>query len=66
VHIARVGKMGNVYESLVGKLEGKRPLEIRRRKWKGNIRIDLREIGWKVVDWRHLAQDRDHKRWIIY
>jgi len=21
--------------------------------------MDLREIGWKVVDWMHLAQDRD-------
>jgi len=25
----------------------------------GNIRMTLREIGWKVVDWLHLAQDRD-------
>jgi hypothetical protein len=23
-----------------------------------NIRLDLGEIGWKVVDWIHLAQDR--------
>jgi hypothetical protein len=23
-----------------------------------NIRMDLREIGWEVVDWMHLAQDR--------
>jgi hypothetical protein len=21
--------------------------------------MDLREIGWEVVDWIHLAQDRD-------
>jgi hypothetical protein len=21
--------------------------------------MDLREIGWKGVDWMHLAQDRD-------
>jgi hypothetical protein len=27
----------NVYRSLVGKPEGKRPLEIFRRGWKGNI-----------------------------
>jgi hypothetical protein len=26
-----------------------------------NIRIDLREIRWKVVDWIYLAQNRD--RW---
>jgi hypothetical protein len=23
-----------------------------------NIRMDLREIVWKSVDWMHLAQDR--------
>jgi hypothetical protein len=21
--------------------------------------MDVREIGWKIVDWLHLAQDRD-------
>jgi hypothetical protein len=25
-----------------------------------NVRTDLREIGWEVVDWVHLAHDRDH------
>jgi hypothetical protein len=25
-----------------------------------NIRMDLREIVWGIVDWIHLAQDRDH------
>jgi hypothetical protein len=24
-----------------------------------NIRMDLREIGWEVVDWMHLALCRD-------
>jgi hypothetical protein len=24
-----------------------------------NIRMDLTEIGWEVVDWIRLAQDRD-------
>jgi hypothetical protein len=27
-----------------------------------NIRMDLREIGWKVVDWIHLAQDGENWR----
>jgi hypothetical protein len=30
-----------------------------RRTWEDNIKMDLREIGWEVVDWMHLAQDRD-------
>jgi hypothetical protein len=27
--------------------------------WENNIKMDLREIGWEVVDWMHLVQDRD-------
>jgi hypothetical protein len=41
------------------KPEGKRPLGRPRRGWMDNIRMDLREIGWEVVDGIHLAQYRD-------
>jgi hypothetical protein len=51
--------MGKAYNNLLGKFEGKRPLGRPRHKWEDNIRIDLREIGWKGVDWMHLAQDRN-------
>jgi hypothetical protein len=27
--------------------------------WVGNIKMDLREIGWDGMDWIDLAQDRD-------
>jgi hypothetical protein len=37
--------MRNAYKILVGKPEGKRPLGRPRRRWKDNIRIDLREKG---------------------
>jgi hypothetical protein len=30
-----------------------------------NIKIDLREIGWDVVDWIDLAQDRDQWRALV-
>jgi hypothetical protein len=30
--------------------------------WEDNIKIDLKEPEWKVMDWIHLAQDRD-KQW---
>ena len=33
----------NAYRVLVGKPEGKRPLESTRRRWEDNIKIDLRE-----------------------
>jgi hypothetical protein len=37
----------------------KRPLGRYRLRWEGNIRKDLREIGWEIVDSIHLVQDRD-------
>jgi hypothetical protein len=49
--------MRNAYNTLVGKPEGKRPLGRPRCRWEDNVRIDLREVGWKGVDWTNLAQD---------
>jgi hypothetical protein len=45
----------NVYNVLMGKPEGKRPLGRPRRRWEYGIRMDLREIGWGSVDWIQLA-----------
>jgi hypothetical protein len=44
-HVARMGEGRNVYRVLVGKNEGKRPLETPRHRWENGIRMDLREIG---------------------
>jgi hypothetical protein len=30
-----------------------------------NIRMDLRETGWEVEEWIHLAQDRDQWRAVV-
>jgi len=57
-HVARMGDMRNSYEISVAKPEGKSSLEGPRRRWEDNIRLDLRERGWEVVDWIRLAQDR--------
>ena len=38
-----MGEGRGVYRVLVGKLEGKRPLGRPRRKWKDNIKLDLRK-----------------------
>jgi hypothetical protein len=54
------------YRILVGELEEKRPLRRPRRRWKDNVKLHLREIGWKGVDWMHLAQDKDQCRALVY
>jgi hypothetical protein len=38
------------YKILVGKLEGKRPLGRPRRRWKDNIKMDLKQIVLVGVD----------------
>jgi uncharacterized protein YebE (UPF0316 family) len=43
-------------ENLKGSLE--RP----RRSWEVNIIMNLREVGWGVADWIHMAQDMDEWR----
>jgi hypothetical protein len=40
---------------LVGKPEGKRPLRRTKRRWVGNIKMNLRGIGWGGMDWIDLA-----------
>jgi hypothetical protein len=57
-----MGDIRNAYKILFGKSEGKRLFGRLRRKWEDNIRMDLKEIGWKGVDWMHLAHDRGQWR----
>jgi hypothetical protein len=47
-HVARMGERRGAYRVLVGKPEGRRPLERPRRRWEENIKMDLREVGWGV------------------
>jgi hypothetical protein len=60
-----MGEKRNDYRILVGKPEGKRPLERPRRRWEDNIRMDLREIGWGCMDWIDQTQDRDQWRALV-
>jgi hypothetical protein len=58
-HVARLGEKRNAYSILVGKPEEKRPLGRPRRRWVDNIKMNLREIGWRGMDWIELTQNGD-------
>jgi hypothetical protein len=49
-YVARIRYMRNAYKILLGISEGKKPLGRPRLRWKYNINIDFREIGWEGVD----------------
>jgi hypothetical protein len=42
------GQMGNAYNILAGKVEWKKSVGIPRRRLKDNIKMDMKEITWKV------------------
>jgi hypothetical protein len=60
-----VGEVGNAYRILVGKPEGKKPLGKLRRIFEDNILMGHREIRWEVVNWVHLAHDKDQWRALV-
>jgi hypothetical protein len=55
----------NAYRILVRTPEEKRPLGRPRRRWVGNIKMNLREIGWDGGNWINLAQDRDQCKALV-
>jgi len=58
-------RRGGVYRVLMEKPEGRKPLGRPRRRWVGNIRMDLQEVGCGYMDWIGLAQDRDRWRKLV-
>jgi hypothetical protein len=53
------------YRILLGKPEGKKPLDIPRSRWEDNIKTDLQEVGCRGIDWTELAQDRGRWRALV-
>ena len=63
--MTRMEEGRGVHKVLVGKREGKRPLEKPRRRWEDNNKMDLEEVGRGCGDWMELAQDRDRWRALV-
>jgi hypothetical protein len=47
---------------MICKAEWNRPLGKSRRRWEDDTSFHLREIGWEIVGWIQLTQDRDQWR----
>jgi hypothetical protein len=49
------GEKRNAYMIRVGKPAGKTPLGRRRRRFVGNIKMDIRDVGWDGMDLTELG-----------
>ena len=47
------------------RIQEKKPLGRRRRKWEDNIKMDLQEVGFGGTYWIELAQDMDRWRALV-
>jgi hypothetical protein len=55
-HIACMVDMRNEFKLSDGKSEGTKPLGRPRRRWEGNIKMDIKDICFDNVYWIHLAK----------
>ena len=55
--MARIAERRGVCRGLVVKPEGRRPLGRNRRRWEYDIKMDVKEIGWRGVDRIDLDQN---------
>jgi hypothetical protein len=60
-----MGERRGIFRVMVGKPERKGPVGRPRRRWKNNIKIDLKEVGCGCLNWIGLAEDRDRWRAIV-
>ena len=56
-HVARMEEGRSAFKILTGIPAGKRPLGRLRRRWEGNIRMDLEEIGFNAGNWVDSVQE---------
>jgi hypothetical protein len=63
-HVAGKGERGGAYRLWVGKPEGKRSIERRRRRWEDNIEMNFQDTG-RGMDWIDMVQNRDRWRALV-
>jgi hypothetical protein len=56
---------GKYIEGFDGETWEKIPLGRPRRRWEGNIKMDIQEVGWGGMNSIVLAQDRDRWRALV-
>jgi hypothetical protein len=49
-HVALVGGEERCYRVMVGRPEGRIPFGRPRHRWEDNIKMVLKEVGWRVMD----------------
>ena len=59
-HVARMEEGRRALKIITGTPAGKRPLGRSRRRWEGNVRMDLKGISILTRNWLNSAQDRDY------
>ena len=64
-HVARMEEGRSAFKIKTGKPKGRRPLGRPRRRWEGNIRMDLEEIGINAGNGVDSAQDRNYLRALV-
>ena len=60
VHVTRTVENRNIYRAQVRKTEEERKLGRPRLRLEDNVKMDLKEIRWYVVEWVYLDKDRKY------
>jgi hypothetical protein len=62
-HVVCTEERRGAYKVVVGKPKKKRPLERPKRRWEGNIKMDLQEVGcgtWTELIWLRIGTGGGH------
>jgi len=65
-HVAHTAENRKTNRVLAKKPEGKRQHGRSRHRWEDNTKMDVKEIGWDIMEWVYLAQ-QEHVvgRWLM-